>query len=320
MHPVHRRTVNELLADLPLPSSLKRAIPSFPSSSRTLIMAILNVTPDSFSDGGAYTTVPSALQAVREHVAADADIVDIGGVSTRPGSSHVTEAEELSRVLPVIRAVREAGLDVPLSVDTYRASVARAAVEAGATIVNDVSGGMHDPAMLSTVAELDCPFVLMHMRGKPEEVNKAVHQTYEGNDVVRGVRTELAHTVRRALDSGIKRWNIILDPGVGFSKNAEGNHQLLRNLPAVTGRGGSVQAEDSEDAALLKGFPVLLGVSRKKFLGTLIDQPDATKREIASSAVHALAVSQGVDILRVHDTKAAREVVKVVEGVYGRGR
>ena len=279
-------------------------------------MSIINVTPDSFSDGGLYDTVDTALSAAKQHVAEGADIIDIGGVSTRPGSSHVTEAEELDRIIPVIQTIRQAGITTPISVDTYRASVAEKSIAAGADIINDISGGLHDPAMFSTIAKLDCPFVLMHMRGKPEEVNMPVHQQYEGNDVVGGVRRELAATVRKAIAAGIKRWNIILDPGVGFSKNAEGNLQLLRDLPAVTGRGPMSYGD--ADSELLSRFPVLLGVSRKGFLGKLTNQKEAAKRDIASSAVHSLAVAQGVSILRVHNVAAAKDTVLVADAIHGR--
>ena len=280
-------------------------------------MSIINVTPDSFSDGGLHMTVDAALAAAKQHVAEGADILDIGGVSTRPGSSHVTEDEEVQRVIPVIRAIRDSGITTPISVDTYRASVAEKSIAAGANIINDISGGLHDPDMFSTIARLDCAFVLMHMRGKPEEVNLPTHQQYEANDVVAGVRGELAATVRKAIAAGIKRWNIILDPGVGFSKNAEGNLQLLRNLPAVTGRAPH-QADDA-DSELLSRFPVLLGVSRKGFLGKLTNQTDAAQRDIASSAVHSLAVAQGISILRVHNVPAARDTVLVADAIHGRG-
>lgn len=296
-------------------------------------MSILNITPDSFSDGGRHFSVLDAVEAAKRQVASGADILDIGGVSTRPGSAHVTEQEELDRVIPVIRGIREADITTPISVDTYRASVARQSIQAGADVINDISGGMKDPDMLQTVAELDVPFVLMHMRGEPEEVNQPRHQEYEGGDVVHGVRTELAHATRKALDAGIKRWNIILDPGIGFSKNAEGNLKLLRDLPAVTGRRAiatqtsplllqnTTQAshtsnETDEDSLLLSRFPVLVGISRKGFLGKIASQPDPTKREYANSAVHALAIANGASIIRVHDVDAARDAARVADAIY----
>lgn len=294
-------------------------------------MSILNITPDSFSDGGRHFSVTDAVQAAKAQVEAGADILDIGGVSTRPGSAHVTEEEELRRVIPVIEAIREAGITAPISVDTYRASVARASIEAGADIINDISGGLKDPDMLHTVAELDVPFVLMHMRGEPEEVNQPRHQKYEGDDVVAGVRKELAEAVRKALEAGVKRWNIVLDPGVGFSKNAEGNLKLLKDLPLVTGRQHALKHRQlllqaastsgnsvDEDSLLLSNFPVLVGVSRKGFLGKITSQPDPTKREYANSAVHALAIANGANVIRVHDVAAARDAARIADAIYGR--
>lgn len=320
-------------------------------------MSILNVTPDSFSDGGSYGSVDSAVQAALSHVQQGADVIDIGGVSTRPGSAHVTEEEELQRVIPVIEAIRK-GLAsdgvhrVPISVDTYRASVAEKSIQAGADIINDISGGLHDPLMLATVAQLDVPFVLMHMRGKPEEVNNPHHQRYENGDVVGGVRRELAATVRKALAAGIRRWNIILDPGISFSKDINGNLALLRHLPAVTGRATSssspfassdvrqagdhrprvagaegllltqepeqLSQSDHEDAELLSGFPVLVGVSRKGFIGKITEQPEPKEREFGNSAIHALAIANGANVLRVHDVRAARDAVRITDAIYGR--
>lgn len=297
-------------------------------------MSILNVTPDSFSDGGSYSSVPQAVQAALSHAEAGADIIDIGGVSTRPGSAHVTEEEEISRVIPVIEGIRKAGLQIPISVDTYRASIAERSIAAGANIINDISGGLFDPAMLETVARLDVPFVLMHMRGAPEEVNLAKHQKYEGDNVVGGVRRELADAVRLALEKGIKRWNIILDPGVGFSKDQKGNLDLLRDLPAVTGRKSSsslllpaaqhlsssppTNSDNDQDSYFLSQFPVLLGVSRKGFIGKITGRTDPKEREHGNSAIHALAVANGVNIIRVHDVEKAKDAVTMADAIYGR--
>ena len=331
-HPVHESATAELLNKVTArgESQLQRITPlsasadsrgpgtlHLSSSSPTLIMSILNVTPDSFSDGGKYSDVDVAVKTVLQHVADGAHIIDIGGVSTRPGSQHVTEAEELERVIPVVAALRKAGCIAAISIDTYRASVARAAIEAGASIINDVTGGVHDPDMLSTIAELDVPFVLMHMRGKPEEVNIAAHTVYEADDVVGGVRKELAIAVRKALEAGVKRWNIILDPGIGFSKNVKGNLTLLQHLPLVTGRQAKVDAYD-EDAKLLSGFPILVGLSRKGFIGKLTGQTDPMQREYGNAALHALAISNGANILRVHDVRAARDAVAVTDAVLGK--
>ena len=290
-------------------------------------MAILNVTPDSFSDGGSYSSESDAVSAALALISEGADIIDVGGISTRPGSSFVTEEEETRRVIPVVRAIRKANASIPISVDTYRASVAEKSVAAGASIINDISGGMHDPAMLETIARLDVPFVLMHMRGKPEEVNNPRHQVYEGDDVVGGVRRELALAVRKALQAGIKRWNIILDPGIGFSKNVQGNLALLRNLPAATGRQSARPplpasspdlSNNDEDSRLLSGFPVLVGASRKGFVGKITERADPKAREYANCAIHALAIADGANIIRVHDVSAARDAARMTEALYGR--
>lgn len=333
VHPILKQDVLHLLNSLPIGTTqLRKVAPlpfgqtplSFSPTSCTIIMSILNVTPDSFSDGGSYGSVEDAVKAGLEHVKQGAGIIDIGGVSTRPGSKPVTEEEELRRVIPVVEGLREAGCAVPISVDTYRASVAKATVKAGASIINDISGGLHDPEMLTTVARLDVPFVLMHMRGAPEEVNQKRHEQYEGGDVVGGVRMELAESVKKALNAGIKRWNIILDPGIGFSKDMAGNLALLRDLPALTGgtshlgRQSSSAIEQAEYCTALAGFPVLIGVSRKGFIGKITGQEDPKNREYANSAIHALAIANGASILRVHNVSIARDAVRIADAIYGK--
>ena len=290
-------------------------------------MSILNVTPDSFSDGGSFQSISEAVSAALTHIDQGADIVDIGGVSTRPGSSHVTEEEELARVLPVIHGIREKDSKMIISVDTFRASVASKSIAAGANIINDISGGMQDGDMLETVAKLDVPFVLMHMRGKPEEVNNPQHQAYEKGDVIGGVRKELIQVVRKALAAGIKRWNIILDPGIGFSKNAQGNLAILRDLPAITGRRSIIPLQypntpanirGEDDLGLLRNFPILVGASRKGFIGKITGRSDPKEREYGNSAVHALAIANGASIIRVHDVKSAKDAASITDAIYGR--
>jgi dihydropteroate synthase len=249
-----------------------------------LVMGILNVTPDSFADGGLHYDTDLATARGYEMVEEGVDIIDVGGESTRPGADRVSEEEELARVLPVIRALAES--KVAISVDTMRASTARLAVEAGATIVNDVSGGAADADMFATVAQLGCKYTLMHWRGHSKDMNSlAVY-----GDVVTDVIEEVTIQLDKALAAGIKRENIILDPGIGFSKDAEHNWEILNRI--------------EEFVAL--GYPVLIGHSRKRFLGG--DSPD--DREEATVAVTQSLVGKGIWAVRVHGVKANVEVVK----------
>lgn len=254
--------------------------------SRPRIMGILNVTPDSFSDGGTQADPVAAGLAM----AADgADIIDVGGESTRPGSSPVSPGEEQARVLPVIRALAANG--VLVSIDTRHASTMDAALTAGATIVNDVSGLTHDPASRGIVARWGCPVVLMHMRGTPATmVSLAVYE-----DVVREVVREISARVMLALSAGIARDCIAIDPGIGFAKNAAQSAALLRRLPEL--------------AAM--GFPVLTGVSRKSSIGHFGREQDVTKRLPGSLAAGLFAVSRGASILRVHDVRETVQALRV---------
>lgn len=316
LHPTLRATPNTLLSTLLLttPTSLHRVLPLSPStthalSSRTLLMTILNATPDSFSDGGDNHSLAAGLASAQAHIAQGASILDIGGMSTRPGADPVTPAEEISRVVPLIAALRAAGISTPISVDTFRPDVARAAVAAGATIINDVLGGSV-PGMLAAMAELDVPVVLMHSRGGPEAMGGEMRE-YEDGDVVAGVRNELGERVQQALDAGVKRWNIILDPGIGFAKTGEDNVVLLRNLPAALGKG----ARGDEDG-FLGQFPSLVGLSRKRFLGTLTGRKDPKDRESATAAAVMASIAGGADIVRVHGAGMGADVVRVADAIY----
>ena len=249
-----------------------------------LVMGILNVTPDSFADGGLHYDTDLATARGYEMVEEGVDIIDVGGESTRPGADRVSEEEEQARVLPVIRALAECKVDI--SIDTMRASTARLAVEAGATIVNDVSGGAADADMFATVAELGCKYTLMHWRGHSKDMNSlAIY-----GDVVADVIEEVTIQLDKALAAGIKRENIILDPGIGFAKDPEHNWEILNRI--------------EEFVAL--GYPVLIGHSRKRFLGG--DSPD--DREAATIAVTQSLVGKGIWAVRVHGVKANVEVVK----------
>lgn len=270
-------------------------------------MAIVNVTPDSFSDGGAYADLPSAVAAAQQMVADGADILDVGGLSTRPGSAPVSAEEEAARVVPLIKALRAAGLTTPISVDTYRAHVAKAAVDAGASCINDVYGG-RDAGMLDAMAAADVPVVLMHSRGDAATMSSLT--TYANDDVVAGVVAELSISVNQALAAGVKRWNIVLDPGVGFAKTTAQNLTLLASLPQLVDR-----------SSFLADYPLLVGASRKRFLGEITDQPEPQHRAFATAAVTAACVASAVvDVVRVHDTRATRDVVRVLEAIRSAGR
>jgi dihydropteroate synthase len=265
---------------------------------KTQVMGILNVTPDSFSDGGMFDSLVGALAQATAMVHQGADILDIGGESTRPGSQPVSESEELQRVVPVIRALRaKPSFDkTPISVDTVKAAVARAAIEAGADFVNDVSGGMADPEMLAVAADLGCPIVLMHMRGTPN----TMQQMTEYGDVVQEVRDRLAELVNQAVAAGVSRDVIAIDPGIGFAKTAMQNLPLLRELRSFQ----------------TLGCPVLVGVSRKSFLGKILDRPDPKDRLWGTAAACTVAIAGGADILRVHDVAEMADVRSVADAIY----
>ena len=249
-----------------------------------LVMGILNVTPDSFADGGVNFEVEHAINRGLEMIEDGVDIIDIGGESTRPGADRVPEEEEQARVLPVVKALSKEG--VPLSIDTMRASTAKLAVEAGATIVNDVSGGAADPDMFSTVAALGCKYTMMHWRGHSKEMNsKAVY-----NDVVQEVIEEVTIQLDKALAAGVLRENIILDPGIGFAKDPEHNWEILNRI----------------DEFIALGYPVLIGHSRKRFLGG--DHPD--DREAATVEVTQTLAGKGIWAVRVHGVKANVEAIR----------
>ncbi|MCM4077387.1 dihydropteroate synthase [Paractinoplanes hotanensis] len=259
-----------------------------------VVMGILNVTPDSFSDGGKYTDVEAAVRHGIELHRAGADIVDVGGESTRPGAQRVDAGTEIARVVPVIERLARAG--VPLSIDTTRAEVARAALEAGAAVINDVSGGLADRGMARVAAEAGCPWILMHWRGHSRRMTElAVY-----SDVVSEVRAELLERVGEALSAGVDPAQVILDPGLGFAKTAEHNWALSAHLDVLVGL----------------GYPVLFGASRKTYLGRLLAGPDGTprpveEREAATLATSVLAVAAGAWGVRVHDVTATADALAV---------
>jgi len=259
-------------------------------------MGVLNVTPDSFSDGGRWADLDAAVAHGLDMAADGADIVDVGGESTRPGADRVEAAEETRRVVPAIRELAATGLAV--SVDTTRAAVAEAALDAGAAIVNDVSGGLADPAMAKVVAAAGVPWVLMHWRGHSRDMQALASYA----DVVADVRTELTRQADAALAAGVDPGNIVLDPGLGFAKTAEHNWALLGRL----------------DELVALGFPVLVGASRKAFLGRLLAGPDGgpapvQDRENATVAVGVLAAAMGAWGVRVHEVRPSTDAVRVVD-------
>jgi dihydropteroate synthase len=273
---------------------------------RAVIMGVVNVTADSFSDGGRYLDAAAAIRRGRRLVAAGADIVDVGGESTRPGAHRVPAEVEAARVVPVITELAADG--VVCSVDTTRAEVALAALSAGARIVNDVSGGLADPEMAALVADAAVPWILMHWRGHSADMDSlAVY-----DDVVADVQRELAARVRAALAAGVREDAIVLDPGLGFAKTAEHNWALLRALPSITGLNGPGW-----------GFPVLVGASRKRFLGALLADAAGPRppagREVATTVFSGLAAAAGAWGVRVHEVVDSLDAVRVAAAVTGRG-
>lgn len=250
-----------------------------------LVMGILNITPDSFADGGRYNSFSKAVLHAREMIAEGVDIIDIGGESTRPGADRVSEEEELERVIPVITELAHDG--VQLSIDTMRASTARAAIAAGAQIINDVSGGLADPQMLTTAAELKTPYIAMHWRGQSKEMNSMA--TYR--NVISEVIAELQGRIAAALNAGISHDKLIIDPGIGFAKDAHHNWEIIDHI----------------DEFVDLGYPVLIGASRKRFLGG--DTPN--EREAASIALTKRLSTVGIWGVRVHSVKPHRDVILI---------
>ena len=254
---------------------------------KTLIMGILNVTPDSFSDGGKYNSVDLALIRALQMIEEGADIIDIGGESTRPGHHAVDEQEELERVIPIIKAIHDHAPHIPLSIDTYKAKVAQEALNAGAHIINDVWGFKHDPKMANVAAEYQCPIILMH--------NRKEHQ-YQ--NLMNDIKSDLLESVSIALDAGVSKENIILDPGIGFAKDYTENIQVMRAL----------------DELVNLGYPMLLATSRKRFIRTVL-QVDVKGTLLGTAATVALGIAQGCQIVRVHDIAEIKQTVKMCDAI-----
>ena len=259
-------------------------------------MGVVNVTPDSFSDGGHFLDPDAAVAHALALVASGADLLDVGGESSRPGAAPVPAAEELARVLPVLRALRPR-VEVPVSIDTTKAIVARAALDLGADIVNDISGLRFDPEMLPLLSGSVCGVVLMHMQGEPRTMQAAPHY----DDVVGAVRTWLAQRFAAITAAGVDAERIAIDPGIGFGKRFGDNLELLRHL----------------DTLRVAGRPLVVGASRKAFLGWLLDEPQPDRRLEGDLAVAAFCRQAGVEVLRVHDARATRRLFRVLDALDG---
>jgi dihydropteroate synthase len=271
---------------------------SFDWGSRTYLMGVLNVTPDSFSDGGQFQTVAAAIDRAAKMVISGVDIIDIGGESAKPGAIHVDVATELARVIPVIEAIRQHPevRDIPISIDTTKSVVAQAAIAAGADIINDVSGGEFDSQMLATVAKLGVPYIMMHMRGTPA----TMQQMTDYGDVVGEIIAFFETQIDRAMKSGIDRSHIIIDPGVGFAKTSQQSIELIRQL----------------DKFQILDLPLLVGVSRKSFIGKILNQPDPEQRLWGTAAACCASIAGGADILRVHDVAEMVDVSRVADVMF----
>lgn len=361
-HPKVRRTVRQLLNILVSspeyqPKQTLRVMPIdkhdnlWSWGSKTFVMGIINATPDSFSDPGDNIEVTSAVKTAKLMLKQGADVLDVGGMSTAPHAPEISEDEEVARVLPVIRAIRanQATSSAVLSIDTFRSTVARASIEAGANIINDVTGGERDPAILEVARDLAAPIVLMHTRGDSKTMNSLA--TYSNNDIVDTVSKELEQRFDRALRMGVRRWNVILDPGIGFAKDQEGNLALLRGLSSITRasvgnnavRSGTTtpklqsrlrrsfeslqgQHNDVRENDLghfpntsLLSLPLLVGPSRKRFIGSVTGRAEPKDRIFGTAAACTAAVAQGCDVIRVHDVAEMIDAARVADAVFRAG-
>ncbi|MEG4009782.1 dihydropteroate synthase [Microcoleus sp. Pol11C1] len=266
---------------------------------RTYLMGVLNVTPDSFSDGGDFYSIESALVQAENMVKSGVDIIDIGGQSTRPGAAEISLEEEIDRVIPLVQILREKADifgSVPISVDTTRAQVAKAAVEVGADIINDISGATFDAEMLSTVAKLKVPMILMHIRGTPQ----TMQQLTDYRDLMGEIKEFFESRIAAAVAAGIDKSQIIIDPGIGFAKTYSQNLEILRELRKFR----------------VLNCPILVGVSRKSFIGHILNQPEAKQRIWGTAAACTGAIANLADILRVHDVREMRDVSQVADAIF----
>ncbi|AXI07564.1 dihydropteroate synthase [Oceanobacillus sp. 143] len=269
---------------------LKTANHTLDLTKRTHIMGILNVTPDSFSDGGSYTTIEKAVAQAELMVQQGADIIDIGGESTRPGHRPVDAEEEISRVVPIIEAVKKR-FDIPISIDTFKAETAKHAVEAGADIINDIWGAKLEPAIADVAAKYNVPIILMHNR---------TDENY--TSLIADMKNELQESIDIAIRAGVPKENIILDPGVGFAKSAKENLAVMNNL----------------EQFVAMGYPFLLATSRKRFIGHVLDLPPQ-ERDNGTGATTCLGIVKGAHIVRVHNVKVNKELATMMDAMLGKG-
>ncbi|MBW3042011.1 dihydropteroate synthase [Prochlorococcus marinus] len=258
-------------------------------------MAIINITNDSFSDGGLFVDLESAINHACLCIKKGAQILDIGAQSTRPGASEVGAEVEINRLIPLIKELKLMHPHIPISVDTYHHSVASKALNAGADCINDISGGRHDPEIFKVISDFSCPYILMHSRGNSKTMDSLTNY----KNIVIDVKNELSIQIDSALSSGVNRRQIIIDPGIGFAKTVEQNLILLRNLELF----------DSME------FPILIGASRKRFIGSVINEIDPIKRIFGMAAIASRCVIAGVNFLRVHDVKQISQVIKMTNSI-----
>lgn len=261
---------------------------------KTLIMGVLNITPDSFSDGGKYFSKNSAIKHALKLINEGSDIIDVGGESTRPGASPLTIEEEITRVIPVIKEIRKLSKNILISIDTYKSEVAKEAVKYGANIINDISGLVMDDRMVHIAAELDVPVIIMHLKGTPMDMQ--VNPTYENliSEITEFLRTQIQY----ALKNGVKKHNIIIDPGIGFGKTIEHNFKIIANLEKFK----------------KIGFPILIGPSRKSFIGNLLKLPPDKRLEGTAASI-AIGIVNGARIVRVHDVLEMKRVSSIADKV-----
>jgi dihydropteroate synthase len=265
----------------------------FDLSSRTHLMGVLNVTPDSFSDGGRFLKLEDAVRCGIKMAEEGADIIDVGGESTRPGSDPITIEEELSRVIPVIEGLSKE-IDIPISIDTYKSEVAKKALDAGAEMMNDISALRFDPKMKELAGEYQVPIVLMHIKGTPKNMQENPYY----NDVIKEIIKYLRESTQLAKDAKVQEENIIIDPGIGFGKRLEDNLNILKNLRKFS----------------ILNCPILVGPSRKSFIGKILDLPVEERLE-GSLAALAVAIMNGANIVRVHDVKQSKRVAGIVNAI-----
>ncbi len=258
-------------------------------------MAIVNITEDSFSDGGFYIDLPSAINYASLCIQQGAHILDIGAQSTRPGASEVGAEVEIKRLVPLIKELKLLHPNIPISVDTFHHSVAEKVLNTGADWINDISGGRHDPEIFNVIADQGCPYVLTHSRGNSKTMDSLAKYT----DVINDVKNELSNQIDLALSKAIKNEQIIIDPGIGFAKNVEQNLCLLKNL----------------EEFVYMNYPVLIGASRKRFIGSVINESNPNKRIFGTAAVASRCVIAGVDFLRVHDIKEISQVITMTKSI-----